>query len=78
MERQTFRRLGLHQWLISYFTRQNIKQVKNNGLLSGSLSLLVYGQDTSNTTIHDGFSVFLSDFERFNDLACLMLWNVVM
>ena len=29
-------------------------------------------------TIHDGFSVFLSDFERFNDLACLMLWNVVM
>ena len=48
------------------------------GLLSGSLSLLVYGQDTSNTTIHDGFSVFLSDFERFNDLACLMLWNVVM
>ena len=37
----------------------------------------MYGQDTTNTTIHDGFSVFLSDFERFNDLACLMLWNVV-
>ena len=29
-------------------------------------------------TIHDGFSVFVTDFERFNDLACLMLWNVVM
>ena len=33
-------------------------------------------QDTSDTTIHDGFSVFLSDFERFNDLACTS--NVVM
>ena len=32
----------------------------------------MYGQDTSNTTIHDGFSVLLTDFERFNDLACLM------
>ena len=39
---------------------------------------IVNGQDTSNTTIHDGSSVFLTDFERFNDLTCLMLWDVVM